>query len=829
MTTTIFGIRHHGPGSARSLVRSLQFLNPDIILVEGPPEATDSLSLLAEADMKPPVALLIYPPDHLQQSAYYPFAVFSPEWQAIQHGLQRSIPVRFMDLPQTHQMAERIANQLLATSSEDTSLEEETSQKEAAEEDAAGEEATNISESNERETTESLAKSQTEKPEALGNRQVVLDPLALLAEAAGYTDSERWWEHVVEQRQNDTALFEGILEAIATLRKEIEAEHSPSLANPSYRREAQREAYMRKTIRRAIKEGFQNIAVVCGAWHAPALVDPFPSQKEDNAVLKGLSTLKVKATWIPWTYARLSTESGYGAGVTSPGWYHHLWQSSRQSSGLSHTDTQNTGTQNTGTQSAIRWLTRVARLLRTEDLDASAASVIEAVRLAEALAAVREIAAPGLEELNEATQTVLCFGDPTPLTLIHRKLIVSDRLGQVPESTPLVPLQQDLQRLQKRLRLKPEATERLLNLDLRKDLDLARSHLLHRLRLLKIDWGLPQRTSGKGTFKEAWKLDWQPELSLAMIEAGRWGNTLEEAAAAYVRHEADEATALPALTHLLDRVLLANLPGAIAHLMRQLQNAAAIASDVAYLMAALPPLVNVLRYRDVRQTNSTMVKDVVDGLVVRICIGLPGACAALNDKAAAKMRDAIAETHRAIKQLQQEQYAKSWSAVLRQLCDRAGLHGLIAGYSCRLLLDENSFHPAEAARLLGLALSLTNKPTAAAAWVEGFLQGSGLLLLHDDDIWQVLDDWVSGLSDSAFTALLPLLRRTFSSFPAPERRQMGERVRLGTKRLVGVVADRDFDRDRAANSLPLIAQLLGISFKPQPVAPQPVTPQSAKS
>ena len=77
-TTTVFGIRHHGPGSARSLVRSLQSLSPDIILVEGPPEADGTLSLLAEADMQPPVALLIYPPDHLQHSAYYPFAVFSP-------------------------------------------------------------------------------------------------------------------------------------------------------------------------------------------------------------------------------------------------------------------------------------------------------------------------------------------------------------------------------------------------------------------------------------------------------------------------------------------------------------------------------------------------------------------------------------------------------------------------------------------------------------------------------------------------------------------------------------------------------------------------------
>ncbi|MGD1865410.1 MAG: DUF5682 family protein [Phormidesmis sp.] len=776
-TTTVFGIRHHGPGSARSLVRSLQTLHqaqgPDIILVEGPPEANNSLSLLAEADMKPPVALLIYPPDHLQQSAYYPFAVFSPEWQAIQHGLHHSIPVRFMDLPQTHQMAERVTNQQKV-------------------------EATELS-ANDAQASETA----TTKDEEIAEgpmRKAILDPLSLLAEAAGYTDSERWWEHIVEQRQNstdsETGIFQGILEAMSALREEIEHSHPPDLSKRSYRREAQREAYMRKTIRQARKEGFQRIAVVCGAWHTPALANPFPPAKEDNAILKGLPKLKVKATWIPWTYARLSSSSGYGAGVTSPGWYHHLWKSSRKS--------------HSPTQSAIHWLTRVARLLRKEDLEASSASVIEAVRLAEALASVRDAAMPGLSELTEATQTVFCFGDETPLKLIQQQLIVSDRIGQVPENTPLVPLQQDLQRSQKKLRLKPEAAEKLLSLDLRKDLDLARSHLLYRLRLLNIFWGTPQQVSGKGTFKEAWKLEWQPELSLAIIEAGRWGHTLTDAAEAFVIHEADTAKELPHLTHLLDRVLLSNLPGAIPHLMRQLQNAAAIASDVTHLMAALPPLSNILRYRDVRQTDSAMVGDVINGLVARLCIGLPGACASLNDEAAGEMLDAIANTHSAIKLLQQEQHSKTWSAVLMQLCDRASMHGLIAGHSCRLLLDEDSLQGTEAARRLGLALSLANEPAQAAAWVEGFLQGSGLLILLDDSIWQVLDDWVTGLTNDAFTALLPLLRRTFSNFPAPERRQMGERVRLGSQQGQKTDIEENFDHSKATASLPLIAQLLGL-------------------
>src|SRR3954454_1579134 len=103
----IFGIRHHGPGSARSLRAALEQLHPDAILVEGPPDAAEVLPLLAHPDMRPPVALLVYAPDAPRRAVYYPFALFSPEWQALHFGLTNGIPVRFMDLPQAYQLADR--------------------------------------------------------------------------------------------------------------------------------------------------------------------------------------------------------------------------------------------------------------------------------------------------------------------------------------------------------------------------------------------------------------------------------------------------------------------------------------------------------------------------------------------------------------------------------------------------------------------------------------------------------------------------------------------------------------------------------------------------
>ncbi|HET9943122.1 MAG TPA: DUF5682 family protein, partial [Terriglobia bacterium] len=396
------------------------------------------------------------------------------------------------------------------------------------------------------------------------------------------------------------------------------------------------------------------------------------------------------------------------------------------------------------------------------------------------------------------------------------KLIVSDRLGQVPSDTPTVPLAQDLAREQKRLRLPPEAVQKQLDLDLRKPLELDRSHLLHRLNLLGISWGRheQQRIRQKGTFHEFWTLQWMPEFAVSLIEAGVWGNTIAAAAGARVRHDADAIPELPALTTLLDAALLADLPEAVEHLIGRVQDVAAVASDVAHLMTALPPLAGIMRYGNVRQTDATMVSGVVEGLIARIAIGLPGACASLNDEAAEEMFHRMVECHEAIGLLQNKEHSAVWTATLRQLADAPNLHGRIGGRACRLLLETRELDVEDAARRLGLALSFANPPEQSAAWIDGFLRESGLLLLHDDTLWNVLDNWVTALSAEHFITALPLLRRTFSTFQAGERRQLGSRVAGsgGARKVSASLTAENFDQERADKALPLIAQLLGLKM-----------------
>ncbi len=759
----LLGIRHHGPGSAYSVRQALAEIQPDLILIEGPVEAEALLSLATDEAMVPPVALLLYAEDDLRDAAFYPYVLFSPEWQALQFGLANAIPIRMIDLPHKHHVA---------------LYRKATAEAAAA---MAQAQATN--------TTPEL-------PPYLQERTFAADPLMLLAQAAGFDDGELWWERLVEQRREGLPVFAAIAEAMSAVRTAVEAE-----AELPYR-EALREAWMRQCLRQAKREGFARIAVICGAWHLPALQELNATPQDaagDAALLKNLPKVNVVATWTPWSYGRIATAGGYRAGVTAPGWYEFLWQSHQQSGDPS-------------SWVASGWLARVAHLLRAEGHDVATANVIEAVRLAEALTALRGKPLPTLEELNEAAITTLCFGDDALLRLIERTLVIGERLGAVPPTTPMTPLQTDLANQQRALRLKAEVEEHTLELDLRKANGLARSQLLHRLRLLTIAWGqLAGSGTGKGTFREVWQLHWQPEFALRLIEMSIWGNTVVEAAAGYVHEQLRDSRNLAQITATIDQALLAELPATVDFAVRRLQEEAALAGDVTALMAALPALARVLRYGNVRETDTALLERIFDGFLTRIAIGLPLACYSLDDSAAAAMLGRLEACHDALQLLQDEASLGLWWDAIGRLIAQDGLHGLLAGKCCRLLLAVEKMSSAEAATRFHFALSTANQPKDAAAWLQGMLRGSGLLLIHDERIWSVVDAWLVGLSAEHFVEVLPLVRRTFGDFALGERRMMGEKVKQGTQvQMNGAsLLARPFDHEAGLAALPVVLRILG--------------------
>jgi hypothetical protein len=751
MAVHLLGIRHHGPGSARNVVSFLKKTKPDMILVEGPPEAEPLLQSVVQKEMKPPVALLAYNPENPKQAVFYPFAEFSAEWQAIYYGTENNIPVRFFDMPLVHSFA------MDKPKEEEKQLDTERSRSVKDDSIVPTEEETEVS------------------PEHR-------DPFSYLAEAEGYSDGELWWELHFESRNDNENIFEAAKEAVSALRE--------SFPGKDNRREKLREAFMRRGIRVAQKEGYNNIVVVCGAWHVPAL-DNMPAQKEDNDLIKGLPKTKAEVTWIPWTYNRLTFRSGYGAGVHSPGWYGHLWRYPKDD--------------------GTRWMSKVAKLLRKKNMDTSVAHVIEAVRLANALAALRNRSRAGLEELNEAMVTVLGFGDEILLKLISEELIVSDKLGSVPDTVPKVPLLIDVERLQKKYRLSPISEIKDLKLDLREPNDLAKSIFLHRVLLLDVEWGHLTESRSKGTFKEEWQLMWDPEHVIDIIEKGIWGNTLEEAATNYLSHISAEVDTASQLVELLEKSIPTDLPGAVEAMVQKLDTLAAATSDISELMKSVPGLANVVRYGNVRNTDLTALKSMLDSIVVRICIGLHLTCINIDIDAAQEILEMVVKTDYSISLVNDPEMLKQWQGALLKIHGSHQSNPLIAGYTTRLLNDKRLLEYPEVEKQLSYYLSVTNAPADAAYWFEGFLRSSGTVLLLDDNLWNLMNNWITTIVEENFTELLPVLRRTFAEFTQAERRKIGEKAKGMTGGVHKVVNNQEnFNFERAEKIVGVVGRLLGL-------------------
>jgi hypothetical protein len=172
MSVHLFGVRHHGPGSARSLLQVLESLQPDALLIEGPPDANPLIPAVGDASLVPPVALLIYAANEPKRATWYPFAKFSPEWQALRYGQAQGIHTAFMDLPQSAKAEEGEAAAEAGTPPDEQASDAGT-----------------------------VAPSDVEPSNVEnGPASIWYDPLHTLATIAGYAESEQWWGTLIEER-----------------------------------------------------------------------------------------------------------------------------------------------------------------------------------------------------------------------------------------------------------------------------------------------------------------------------------------------------------------------------------------------------------------------------------------------------------------------------------------------------------------------------------------------------------------------------------------------------------------------------------------------------
>ena len=344
---------------------------------------------------------------------------------------------------------------------------------------------------------------------------------------------------------------------------------------------------------------------------------------------------------------------------------------------------------------------------------------------------------------------------------------------------PLAPLIEDLQRYQKAARLKPEALERELSLDLRSESGLYRSTLLHRLNVLGVPWGrLTDAGRSRGTFRERWTLAWEPEYAVRLVENLVYGPTIEKAANGRLIQMIGAAATLDALADWSRARSPPICRGRRPPALRRWRQRAALSSDCLEMLASVPPLADIIRYGEARKTDA--------GPAVRSAGAADRRRRRSRCRYAARDLDAAGgggAGRRACARPTRHQAGRARRRRAGRLAQRAAdvldesrSTALVAGCAAHLLYEAGQLAAEDAAELLERRLSPGTPVTDAAGFFEGFFSGAGQRLIYDEASARRGRCLAETLDEDAFIAHLPLLRRVFSNLDSMERRRLIEAV-----------------------------------------------------
>src|SRR5215469_14502001 len=351
----IFGVRHLSPAAAWHLRQLLDQVRPRLVLIEGSDDTDDLIPHIVSPKSVLPIAILAYTTDAPVRTFVYPLATYSPEYQALVWCRENKAKARFMDLPSSVFLGLMDRDDGTAPIEQDKPEDEDEKKKKNKPTLAQ------IVGGDVEDEEEEAAPIVEEKPK----RDSVYDRLA---ELAGEPSFETYWERHFEQLKANDSYLNAARSYGAELRE---------MEDFSTRHAAEnlvREAYMRRKIQQAIAEGFkpEQILVVTGAFHANALgPELLPMTDEDFAKLR---TRPSKMTLMPYSFFKLSSQSGYGAGNHAPAYFELVWNSFND---------------NTAHNLPKLFLTSVARELRSSGTFRSTAEVIDGVRLAETMAGMK--------------------------------------------------------------------------------------------------------------------------------------------------------------------------------------------------------------------------------------------------------------------------------------------------------------------------------------------------------------------------------------------------------------------------------------------------------
>lgn len=711
-----FGIRHLSPAGAHYLKEFLQERRPALVFVEGPSDFNDQLENMVMPETVPPIAVLAYTKEAPVRTILYPFAQYSPEYQAVLWCHENQVPCRFMDLP---------SEVFLALPSDRMAAPE------------AGEE----------------------------GRMNVYERLD---KQSGEDGHETFWERVMEHTESAAGYRNGAARFGASLREMTEGKES------DWAETVVREAYMMRQIQDAVKDGIrpEDIVTVTGAYHVEGLKRWNSGGAMSDAELAALPKAESSHTLMPYSYYRLSTRSGYGAGNKAPAYYALLWEALETGEPL---------------RASYSYLSRIAGYQRAAGNPVSSAETIEGVRLADSLARLRGDTVPALRDLRDAAVTLMGRGSFSTVNLAVADTEIGTMIGALPDGVSRTSIQEDFYRQLKNLKLEKyrDLTAQDLALDLRENrnvktekaafLDLSRSFFLHRLRVLGISFAKAQAVSqDNATWAERWVARWTPEAEIELVEAALKGDTVAQAASFAMKERVESAPNMGEIARVIEDAFTCGMAEAVRYATAALQAMAVDAAAMDELAATAHRLSMVIQYGSIRRLDSSPLVPILTQIFYRACLLLPQSC--VCDDNGSKVMAAAMESLNAAALAHDFLDGEAWLKALTEVSERDDLNTKLSGFAAAILLERGCMDSERLKLEVGRRLSRGVPADLGAGWFEGLAMKNRYGLIARLSLWENLGDYLDALDDEEFKRVLVFLRRAFADFSAAEKDAIAENL-----------------------------------------------------
>ncbi len=742
-----FPVRHHSPACSFHLEKAAEDYKPDLILIEGPENAGNLISVLLHEDTKPPLALYYAYRDRAglvtekkgDYKCYYPFLDCSPELTALRQAKDNRIPARFIDLSY---------GEILIGTASGKGIRREGNK-------------------------------QTYNDDYLLSRSRYL---ALLCEKTGLRDFEELWEKYFE--------IQGLTEATADFVRQMLTYCILSRKNtPEEELDEDgtilRERYMAKQIAEASKT-YKKILVVTGGFHSYGLWELLSKEQDGTYAFTGKPVKLHKEAdgqqeVYPMAYSMEAADAlnGYASGMQSPGFYQQVWKNlkERESAAGAYED------------AVLHFLASSGRQARRKEESVSSYDEICAFSMARGLAALRGKREPGLYELKDSARSSFVKGELNLSTdgalRVLKELVTGTQVGRLCKDAARPPLLSDFEEQCRSFGLKLHSTlEQTVTLEIfKKEKHLRMSRFFYQAEFL--DCSFAKRKKGadlvkrqdQSRIREIWTYKWSEQVTAALIDASISGGTCEEVARSLLKSRFGESTGCREAAELLVKGFLMGLSEEQAEMSVHLAEVLAADGDFFSLTKGFSHMLMLLELQDLYQVRDALHLDQVTEQCFQKIIQLLPSMGQVGEERQQECMESLRLLYQAAGRNNANERKPVLMEALKGLLGRGSVNPGVEGTVLGLLYGyEGGFGRQITETARGYIQGSGEMLSKSAAFLRGLFFTARDFVFVSGEFLNLIDELLGRLSGEEFLRLLPELRMAFGYFTPLETDRIAGRA-----------------------------------------------------